>query len=229
LASADPFGFGGQFGYYTDSETGLQLCQHRYYDSSTGRFVNRDPIGYGGGLNLYAYCANNSVNRADPGGFNPFKVHPTTDAGYMSPVRSYLIDIPAGFDVLAVASKFGQDAKSTPPIILFFRENSNGAKNDFKIRSAPNDNPDSLHQRGLAGNFVFGAEAAAAGWSLDAALGGGDNYRRFGSRTKILKDSFDGIGINLSNDLLHPLDEQQAIQDGFFWYGRNKSPKSCSE
>ena len=127
-AQPDPFGFGGQFGYYTVSETGLQLCQHRYYDSSTGRFVNRDPIGYGGGLNLYAYCANNSVNRADPGGFNPFKVHPTTDAGYMSPVRSYLIDIPAGFDVLAVASKFGQDAKSTPPIILFFRENNNVLK-----------------------------------------------------------------------------------------------------
>ena len=41
--SPDPFGFGGQFGYYTDSETGLQLCQHRYYDSSVGRFLTRDP------------------------------------------------------------------------------------------------------------------------------------------------------------------------------------------
>ena len=45
----DPAGFGGQFGYYTDAETGLALCQHRYYDSSVGRFLNRDPIGYAGG------------------------------------------------------------------------------------------------------------------------------------------------------------------------------------
>ena len=68
-AQPDPFGFGGQFGYYTVSETGLQLCQHRYYDSSTGRFVNRDPIDYKGGLNLYAYCANNPINTTDPNGF----------------------------------------------------------------------------------------------------------------------------------------------------------------
>lgn len=28
----DPFGFGGQAGYYTDVETGLILCTHRFYD-----------------------------------------------------------------------------------------------------------------------------------------------------------------------------------------------------
>lgn len=70
-APANPFGFGGQFVYYTDAETGAILCQHRYYDSATRRFINRDPIGYGGGLNFYAYCANNPINSADPSGFNP--------------------------------------------------------------------------------------------------------------------------------------------------------------
>ncbi|HEY3332326.1 MAG TPA: hypothetical protein VGK19_20015 [Capsulimonadaceae bacterium] len=28
----DPVGFGGQYAYYTDSDTGLVLCTHRYYD-----------------------------------------------------------------------------------------------------------------------------------------------------------------------------------------------------
>ena len=44
----DPVGFGGQYGYYTDRETGLVLMGHRYYDPGTGRFLTRDPMGYGG-------------------------------------------------------------------------------------------------------------------------------------------------------------------------------------
>jgi RHS repeat-associated protein len=51
----DPWGFRAQWGYYTDNETGLILCTFRYYDPATGRFLNRDPIGYGGGVNLYGY------------------------------------------------------------------------------------------------------------------------------------------------------------------------------
>ena len=48
------FGYGAQWGYYTDVETGLLLLTNRYYDPGTGRFLNRDPIGSAGGLNLYA-------------------------------------------------------------------------------------------------------------------------------------------------------------------------------
>ncbi len=44
----DPFGFGGQWGGYTDAETGLTLLTHRFYDPATGRFLTRDPMGYGG-------------------------------------------------------------------------------------------------------------------------------------------------------------------------------------
>jgi len=67
----DPIGFGGQHGYYRDY-TGLYLLTHRYYDAGAGRFVNRDPIGYGGGMNLYGFAGNNPVNESDPSGFNPF-------------------------------------------------------------------------------------------------------------------------------------------------------------
>ncbi len=65
---ADVFGFGGQAGYYTDAETGLILCTNRHYDPQSGRFLTRDPMGYGGGINLYSYTANNPVNRIDPSG-----------------------------------------------------------------------------------------------------------------------------------------------------------------
>jgi len=67
-ASGDPYGFGGQAGYYSDSETGLSLLGERYYDPSVSRFLTRDPYGYPGGMNLYRYAGNNPVNFMDPSG-----------------------------------------------------------------------------------------------------------------------------------------------------------------
>ncbi|MDQ2731760.1 MAG: RHS repeat-associated core domain-containing protein [Armatimonadota bacterium] len=61
----DPVGFSGQWGAATDPETKLVLMTHRYYDPSHGRWLNRDPIGYGGGVNLYGYCGNNPVMHTD--------------------------------------------------------------------------------------------------------------------------------------------------------------------
>ena len=66
----DPIGFGGQWGYYTDYESGLLLLTHRYYDPATGRFVNRDPIGYDGGINLYTFAGGNPINGRDPLGLD---------------------------------------------------------------------------------------------------------------------------------------------------------------
>jgi hypothetical protein len=78
-SQSDPIGFGGQWGYYTEYETGpgnsvvgssLLLLTHRYYDPATGRFVNRDPIGYDGGMNLYTFCGGNPINWRDPLGLD---------------------------------------------------------------------------------------------------------------------------------------------------------------
>ena len=69
VATNDPYaGYGGQWGYYKDVETGLHLLGHRYYDTSSGRFLNRDPIGYDGGINVYAYAGGNPVRSIDPRG-----------------------------------------------------------------------------------------------------------------------------------------------------------------
>ena len=56
------FGFSTK---YTDKETGLLYYGHRYYDSVTGRWPSRDPIGEGGGENLYGFVRNYSTSRID--------------------------------------------------------------------------------------------------------------------------------------------------------------------
>jgi len=40
----------------------------RWYDAAIGRFVQRDPIGLSGGVNVYMYCAANPLPGVDPRG-----------------------------------------------------------------------------------------------------------------------------------------------------------------
>ena len=58
----------GYAGYRYDPETGLYHAGARYYDPRLGRFIQPDPIGQAGGLNLYAYVQNDPLNATDPSG-----------------------------------------------------------------------------------------------------------------------------------------------------------------
>jgi RHS repeat-associated protein len=40
----------------------------RYYDATLGRYLTRDPIGYGDGMNTYTHVYNNPINHIDPQG-----------------------------------------------------------------------------------------------------------------------------------------------------------------
>ncbi len=58
-----PFGFAG--GLY-DSDTGLVRFGARDYDSEIGRWINKDPIRFGGGdSNLFAYAFGDPLNMVD--------------------------------------------------------------------------------------------------------------------------------------------------------------------
>ena len=67
--------------------TGLVNFRMRWYDSETGRWLSKDPIGLGGGLNLYAFCGSDPVNDIDLYGLCPTEGNPYPALGSLGPVR----------------------------------------------------------------------------------------------------------------------------------------------
>ena len=73
-----PFGESGttapnRFGYTGQqyiAGLGLYYYKARWYSPTVGRFLETDPIGYGDGVNWYAYVGNNPLNRMDPMGLS---------------------------------------------------------------------------------------------------------------------------------------------------------------
>ena len=72
-------------GYNYDFTTGLYYLQSRYYNPEWGRFLNVDDTnillasqGESLGANLFAYCNNNPVNKADYSGYNSQPLNATS-------------------------------------------------------------------------------------------------------------------------------------------------------
>ena len=57
-------------------QSGLMYRRNRYYDPKTGQFTQQDPMGLGGGLNLYGFASGDPANFSDPFGLNPCLVAP---------------------------------------------------------------------------------------------------------------------------------------------------------
>lgn len=75
-----PFTYVGAYGVMEGAEN-LFFMRHRYYDAVTGRFIQRDPIGFEGGQsNLYMYVGNNPAYAYDPTGLMPIDPKTITDA-----------------------------------------------------------------------------------------------------------------------------------------------------
>jgi len=50
------------------AQMGMYYYRARFYNPRLGRFMQPDPIGFGGGMNLYAYVGGDPINLTDPSG-----------------------------------------------------------------------------------------------------------------------------------------------------------------
>ena len=113
-------GFSSSFGGSPGDEVPFVHVGHRWYDPSTGRFLQSDPIGVQGGLNSYRYVANQPVSLIDPLGFITLVIHwreHTGDVGHTvlvtGPPCGYFSHVPSAgpFSKSYADRCFGDDAK----------------------------------------------------------------------------------------------------------------------
>ena len=64
--SDNTYGFTGEQQF--EKSDNLVFLRARYYDTTVGRFISRDPIEYEDGINIYAYVKSNPLNYSDPEG-----------------------------------------------------------------------------------------------------------------------------------------------------------------
>ncbi len=93
-----------------DAETGLYYYRLRMYHPWLGRFMQPDPIHYGDGMNLYAYCHNNPVNGRDPMGLEFVMVNflgqPEPQSPHEERLEEELAAAAAGPNPIVCASAF---------------------------------------------------------------------------------------------------------------------------
>ncbi|MBN8553352.1 MAG: RHS repeat-associated core domain-containing protein [Caulobacterales bacterium] len=88
-------GFSGRFGYAGAMYLNRAMAapwnmRNRQYNPSLGRFMQTDPIGVAGGVNLYAYVGGDPVNAVDPWGLQDCETDPDCPGDIDAPGRRNL-------------------------------------------------------------------------------------------------------------------------------------------
>ena len=165
---------------YTDAETGLIYYGHRYYSPGLGRFINRDPIGEAGGVNLYGFCGNDPINRFDVNGcswlskfwdrtFLSFGKHVAQNWDHG---RQYVIDA-AAVVVAIVTYGYASEWAAAEIADSAYSAEIAASGNAFIADAAAADAAASA-STGIISGAVGGAAAGATSAATSVALSGGN-------------------------------------------------------
>jgi len=199
-----PFTWFGTLAENGAGSTGLLYKRNRYFDPASGRFTQADPIGLGGGLNLYGFANGDPVNYSDPFGLCP--VCDVADVGFFAhsaykawknPSRETFEDLALdGLGLLPVIPSVG--------MIRRLENLADGASAGRKLWEVTSEGTDRVVK---AGNHTYSRhKSTGLFWSRDAAGHGQSAWKVYEQRA----------------DGLHWLAD--ADKYGDFIKGKHKSP-----
>ena len=164
-----------------DSDTGLYYYRARWYDPKVGRFISEDPIGFGGGINQFAYVGNNPQNAKDPTGLYDVDVH--FYLTYYLAKRTGCFNDPEARQIAEGDQRSDQDDDKKPA----------WGKKWVRTWHGPVAVPDEAQQKKNADFHAFGTpeqNAARAAELLSQASQGGSNLWAFGTYLHFIQDSY---------------------------------------
>jgi RHS repeat-associated protein len=111
-AVGNPYMYTGQ---RFDPETGLYYYRARYYDASQGRFLQRDPLGFDGGVNFYEYVLSRPTRYTDAYGLE-ISEQPKPDYSYADDIYKYHAQSDAGVRRMVDTLKKLRDRGGCPTV-----------------------------------------------------------------------------------------------------------------
>jgi RHS repeat-associated protein len=176
-------------GQYFDRETGMHYNYFRNYEPGTGRYVEVDPIGIAGGLNVYEYARSNPLTYTDPLGLWSigFELYGGIGGGINASYSNGTLELTGRLGV-GLGGGFGYEPQGEPSPHSKKCGSGHIARTTVNLQAGVGAGP-----FGVGGSFT-----AASGNAVTTKVGGG--YSSV-SKTGLSVDNSKGFGARLGGSV----------------------------